>query len=49
MSLIYYFVISKIGYFKLGRFVDLFQQDLQIVLLVFILYYAVRKWNKIWK
>ncbi len=49
MSLIYYLFIDKIGYFKLGRFVDLLQQDLIIVLLLVIAIYTIKRWKQIWK
>ena len=45
MSLVYYFVINAIGYFKLGRFVDLIQMDIVIILLLVIAVCEV-KWHR---
>jgi hypothetical protein len=47
MSLIYYFIISSIGFFRLGRFIDLFQQDLIIILLSLILIFEIKRWHRI--
>ena len=47
MSVIYYLFIDKVGYFKLGRFVDLLQQDLLIGLLLTILIFEILRWNRI--
>lgn len=45
MSLFYYFFIREIGYFHLGRFVDLFQIDLIILFLILILIVKVKHYN----
>ena len=47
MSIIYYLVIDKIGYFKLGRAIDLFQLDIIITLLTVILIYEVKRWYRL--
>jgi len=47
MSVIYYLFIDKVGYFKLGRFIDLLQQDLLIALLLTILIFEILRWNRI--
>ena len=47
MSIIYYLVIEKIGYFSLGRAIDLFQLDIIITLLTAILIYEVKRWYRL--
>ncbi len=47
MSVIYWLVIDKIGIFGLGRFVDLLQADITIMLLAAILVMEVKRWLRI--
>jgi len=47
MSILYYIIIEKIGYFKIGRFVDLLQLDLIILLLAVILIYEIKRWQRL--
>ena len=47
MSVIYYLVVSKIGYFSIGRFVDLLQMDAVIGLLIAILIFEVKRWKRL--
>ena len=47
MSILYYLFIDKIGYFRLGRFVDLLQRDLVIIVLLTILVFEILRWNRI--
>jgi len=47
MSVIYYLIIEKIGYFKLGRAIDLLQLDIIILLLTAILIYEVKRWYRL--
>ena len=46
MSVLYYLFIDKIGYFHLGRFVDLFQRDLLILLLAVLVVLKIKWWIK---
>lgn len=47
MSLIYYIVVSKVGYFGIGRFVDLLQMDMVIGLLIAVLVFEVKRWKRL--
>lgn len=53
MSLLYWIIFRVLdvtkGYYSPGRFIDLLQQDLIIVLLGIIAIYTIKRWNKIWK
>ena len=49
MSVIYYLVFSNglYGYFTFGRFVDLFQMDSVVGLLIAILIFEVKRWKRL--
>ena len=45
MSLLYFFYIQQVGYFNLGRMIDLFQMDLVIVFLAIIAFFELNWWR----
>lgn len=47
MSILYFLIIREVGYFRIGRFIDLVQSDCVVVLLALILVYEVKRWGRI--
>lgn len=46
MSILYRLFIESIGHFSIGRFADLLQQDLIVVLLSVLVIYKIKWWIK---
>jgi len=49
ISLSYALFIKNIGFFHLGRFIDLLQFDIITILLAYILYYEIKRWKRLQK